>query len=50
MKLIFSGIDKSFFNNLAFNNQVTASWLSIEELMSTGPEVDSSDIKYVLWH
>ena len=34
MKLIFSGIDKAFFNNLAFNNQVTASWLSIEELMN----------------
>ena len=50
MKLIFSGIDKSIFNNLAFNNQVTTSWLSIEELMSTGPEVDNIDIKYVLFY
>jgi len=50
MKLIFSGIDKAFFNNLAFNNQVTASWLSIEELMSTGPEVDNSDVKYVVFY
>jgi len=50
MKLIFSGIDKSIFNNLAFNNQVTASWLSIEELMSAGPEVDNSDTKFVLFY
>jgi hypothetical protein len=50
MKLIFSGIDKSFFSYLAFNNQVTASWLSIEELMSSGHEVDNNDIKYVLFY
>ncbi|GAW97804.1 MULTISPECIES: hypothetical protein [Colwellia] len=48
--IIFSGIDKTFFNRLTFNNKVTASWLPIDELISTGPEVDSSNTKYVVFY
>ena len=46
--IIFSGIDKAFFNSLTFNNKVNASWLSIDELMSAGSEVDDSDAKFVV--
>ena len=46
--IIFSGINKAFFNSLIFNNKVNASWLSIDELMSAGLDVDNSDAKFVV--
>jgi hypothetical protein len=46
--IIFSGIDKAFFDSLIFNNQVSASWLSVDELMSAGSEIDSGDAKFVV--
>jgi hypothetical protein len=46
--IIFSGINKAFFNSLIFNNKVNASWLSIDELMSSGLDVDNSDAKFVV--
>lgn len=48
--IIFSGIDKTFFNNLTFNKQVTANWLAIDELINTTPEVNNSNVKYVVFY
>jgi len=50
MKLIFSGIDGTLFNSLAFYEKVDASWLSIEELMSTEHEIDNNDTRFVLFY
>ena len=48
--LIFSGIDKTFFNSLKFSNKETVTWLSIDELVTTGPEVNVSNTKYVMFY
>jgi uncharacterized protein YdcH (DUF465 family) len=47
-KIIFSGIDKAFFDSLIFNKKVRASWLSIDELMSAGTQIDIADAKLVV--
>jgi hypothetical protein len=46
--IIFSGIDKAFFNSLTFNSNIKVSWLSIDELMNAGSEVVSNDAKFVM--
>lgn len=47
-KILFSGIDKAFFDNLALSEKVKTGWLSIEELITTASEVDSHATKFVI--
>ena len=44
MKLIFSGIDKAFFNDLAFNNQVTARQCTTASFLSVPDSVLEHDM------
>lgn len=51
IKIIFSGINKAFFNNLAFNKSMQVTWLSIDELASVDFALSGDkNTKFILFY
>ncbi len=49
-KIIFSGINKTFFNTLTFSSNVDVNWLPIDELSHFTVTADCTKTKFVLFY